>query len=69
MKVTFEVDEEEFLENMLKAAQKVDKKLVKDLVQGTLNEMLASINPPMMKKIAKKYISMESEINYRLREE
>ena len=69
MKVTIELDEEEFLENMLKAAQKMDKALVKDLVQGTLNELLASINPPMMKKIATKFIAMESEINYRMRDE
>ena len=65
MKLVIEMDEKEFLENLLKAAVETDKDVVKKVMNGFICELLASMNPTLMKKIATKFIDMESEINYR----
>ncbi len=66
MKIVIEMDEEEIVENLVKAAMNTDKEAVKKLFHGIMSEMLASMNPALMKKIATKFIDMESEVNYRM---
>ena len=65
MKIVIEMDEKEFLDNLLKAAMETDKEVVKKVMNGIMSELLASLNPTLMKKIAGKFIDMESEVNYR----
>jgi hypothetical protein len=66
MKVVIEMDEKEFLDNLLKAAMETDKEVVKKVMNGIISELLASLNPTLMKRIATKFIDMESEVNYRM---
>ena len=66
MKIVVEIDEDELIERMMKAAVNADKDLVKRLMNGLISELLASLKPPLMRRIADKFIDMESEINYRM---
>jgi len=66
MKITIEIDEEEMMNKFVQALMDTDKPAVKRLIRGLIHESLLSLNPVTVKKIAEKFIEIESEINYSL---
>lgn len=66
MKIVIELNEREIVNALVKVAKELDKETVRGLLRGLSTEFLLSLNPVVVKRLAEKFIEVESEINYRI---